>query len=585
MAAIRPLTSADAPAIAALEARFHDRSLIDGEARIRMLLEAVEYQGIQHSFGLFDDANLVGYLLSYGLQSSELPKDLLAGKAMKEAVYVEDVAILEPWRRHFLRLFDTFLESVRNTDPGLPLEAIGIEPLVRGWQKQERWALRMGYRLDVVMPVGEVIDGHERFLIRWESTEPRGDEATCRARALAGMDSMDCRVGPHNLKVRSLRREEHLDLLAADWERLLVATPGHTAFQTLNYQRLWLKHFWDQRLLVLLVFEDEQLIGIAPFTLGTLRRYGQTVNQLGFIGSRWEADRPVLLFGARFDDCLAACLQYLLARRSLWQRAYFYEQVDDERLRLIQDGFRRAGYLVGSLPDSLCPTIRISGTWTAFMAGKSRKFRKNLEAAEKKLRAIGDLHYAVHTEVTATLKALDTHRDLESRSWKAAAGVGIGRCDAYFEFYRELATVLTPQGHFVTRTLSAGGQPVASTFGLLFNRSFFSLQIVHDDAFSKASPGTYLESLELKECFEVGLQEYDFLGGFLNNKSRWTDDFRQTHQVFVYDRRPYHVALYLWAFHLKPFLKARYQRLRPKIEALRSRFLNKPPASGEDQSS
>jgi GNAT acetyltransferase-like protein len=38
---------------------------------------------------------------------------------------------------------------------------------------------------------------------------------------------------------------------------------------------------------------------------------------------------------------------------------------------------------------------------------------------------------------------------------------------------------------------------------------YYSLQIVHDPAYSKYSPGTLLEALELERCFSKGYKEYE----------------------------------------------------------------------------
>ncbi|MGF1615994.1 MAG: GNAT family N-acetyltransferase [Gammaproteobacteria bacterium] len=583
MVNIKSLRPRDAAAVARLEKRFHDRALRDGKLRLKALLETVEYERIQHSFGLFDQGRLVGYLLSYGLQDSLLPAPALTNKQCKDAVYIEDVAILESYRRHFVRLFNAFVASVKEQLPRMPIEAIGIEPMVRHWQEQTHWASRMGYKLDQAFPLGETLGRFERWLIRWESLGPPPSTADQRRYALASMDSVDCAVGDRQLTVRALRREEHWDLLETCWDDLLLSTPGHTPFQSYAYQRLWWKHFGDQRLLILLVMDGSHVIGIAPLCLSEDRYLGQRGWTLGFIGSRWEADRPVFLFGEQFEICFRACWYYLWQRRQLWRQAYLYEQIDDERMELVQRLFREAGCLVGILPDSVCPTIQLSGSWEAFIGAKSRKFRKNIQAAQRKLAAFGEIRYEVNSSAHENVMALEIHKTLEARSWKANRAVGISRSDDYFTFYRDMAAVMSSPTRFITRTLWVGEEPVASTFGLLFNRSFFSLQIVHDNAFSKASPGTYLESLEIKECFDSGVREYDFLGGFLNNKSRWTEKNRITYQIFIYQKTPYHVALYIWYFYLKPLIKRCWKQLRFRLRA--SKPVGNDTPAGEQASS
>ncbi len=96
---------------------------------------------------------------------------------------------------------------------------------------------------------------------------------------------------------------------------------------------------------------------------------------------------------------------------------------------------------------------------------------------------------------------------------------------------------------------------MAATFGLVHERRFYSLHIAHDAAYSGCSPGTFLESLELEECFRTDLEEYDFLGGFLKNKVRWATHDRDTVEVHLYQRQPRLVVAYLYFFVVKPRLK------------------------------
>ena len=96
---------------------------------------------------------------------------------------------------------------------------------------------------------------------------------------------------------------------------------------------------------------------------------------------------------------------------------------------------------------------------------------------------------------------------------------------------------------------------MAATFGLVHERRFYSLHIAHDAAYSNCAPGTFLESLELEECFRTGLEEYDFLGGFLKNKVRWATRARDTVEVHLYQRQPALVVAYLYFFVVKPHLK------------------------------
>jgi hypothetical protein len=164
------------------------------------------------------------------------------------------------------------------------------------------------------------------------------------------------------------------------------------------------------------------------------------------------------------------------------------------------------------------------------------------------------------------LEQLEVYRAIEARSWKSGEGVGVSRDRDYFEFYREMAELFAQRRGFVIRMLTVDGRPMAGTFGLSFGGVFYSLQIAHDSEFSRCSPGTYLEALEMEQCFAGGFREYEFLGGFLNNKSRWTTTFRYTTQLHVFRRTPYFMALHALMFGLKPRVKA---LVRPYIKSWR----------------
>ena len=131
-----------------------------------------------------------------------------------------------------------------------------------------------------------------------------------------------------------------------------------------------------------------------------------------------------------------------------------------------------------------------------------------------------------------------------------------------------------PTGQFVLRSLHVGDRLVAATFGLVHERTFYSLHIAYDAAYAKCSPGTLLESMELEECFGADLDEYDFLGGFLKNKVRWTSRMRDTVVVHLYQRRPRLVAAYAYYFIVKPPLKRLLSRVglrwpgRPRTDRL-----------------
>lgn len=93
---------------------------------------------------------------------------------------------------------------------------------------------------------------------------------------------------------------------------------------------------------------------------------------------------------------------------------------------------------------------------------------------------------------------LERYQDLENRSWKVAKKVGCNRSLQHSKFYQDLALSFGANNQFHFRFLTLDDNPIAGIFGLLHEGVYYSLQIVHDPAYSKYSPGTLLEALELE---------------------------------------------------------------------------------------
>lgn len=555
MVVIRELMPADASAVASIESMFHDRSLADGaEAHEGYLSEALDH-AVNLSFGAFKDGRLVGYLLCYGFEPTAFANE--EGRAL----YVEDVAVLPTFRFVLPGLIRRFLSDVNRSFPQEPIEA---HTVTRGFdlvKKHARLLSRFGLSMQRFEKTGEVLSGQERYLLRWRqsSQQPKLDQL---------LDSLPVHSVEHEgsaYEIKVVRRAADWPALAEVWDTLLRATPDHTVFQSYAYQRLWWDHFaGDSELFIVLIVRNGAVLGIAPLRIEPVS-YGRQCRQLCFIGTRWEVDRPAFLFPGG-DLTLAQVLVTFLARRTArWDLCDFHEQTTGSPLlRCLEDTFRAAGFLVSLARDSDCPYLPLQGTWQQFLAGKSQKFRKNLKSSDRKLRQLGDWQYRTYDAAPEVLEQLEVYRAIEARSWKNDAGVGVSRSDEYFAFYRELAEIFAQRHAFVVRMMTVDGRALAGTFGIVFEGVYYSLQIAHDREANRYSPGTYLEALEIQECFDRGYREYEFLGGFLNNKSRWTTTHRQTTQLRVFRRSPFFVGLYLVSCRLKPWVK---ELIRPYMKS------------------
>src|SRR5438067_1014538 len=88
------------------------------------------------------------------------------------------------------------------------------------------------------------------------------------------------------MNVREIRREEDLDSLQPAWNELVSQSTSGTTFLTWEWISAWWSAYGTPGDLRVLLFSDENgaLRGIAPLRMVSLRRYGQTMPALSFVG-------------------------------------------------------------------------------------------------------------------------------------------------------------------------------------------------------------------------------------------------------------------------------------------------------------
>ena len=546
------LSEEELAAVVALERQTYPPDAQEPESLIRDRLRYEDEHYSSLNLGLFVDDKLCGYVLAHLDDGAEFQ-----GQAIGDNVYIADLVILPEHRRHLFRLLGAFAREVRLEYPGLPVVAHSIRDTSGLWQRHAAVVRRLGGSMVTRVENVTTTAGHTAALVVWRQT-PEPDAAIQPPAA-------SCRTSSGKaLGVRVIADEEGLIRLGDAWRRIEEALPGLTVFQTHRYLAAWVRSFGaTHQLVIVCVYDGEELIGIAPFQVSLAEMHRKDYRQLSFLGAPWEVDRPAFLFPRDARDCAEAAARALLARRDDWDVIWFHEQTaGDPALESFCATLARNGLLHGRIASSRCPYLTFEGSWKELLASKSQKFRKNLKAARRKLESAGKLEYESFAgDEGRLLELLEEYESLESRSWKARAGLGASQSVEHLRFYRSLGSAFGGSGQFAFRCLRVDGRMIAATFGLVHRRKFYSLHIANDAGYAKYSPGTFLESLELEECFGAGLDEYDFLGGFLKNKVRWATRVRETVAVHLYQRQPRLVAMYVFYFFVKPPVKQLLARI------------------------
>lgn len=540
-----PLGSQDAKRIHRLQARLFPPALRDELSEIRdILTNTEEFMVCNLSFGLFDGTKLVGYTFAYVESKS------IYYRRPEEVVYLKEVALTPGYQKYFHRLFLKLYEQWLAFVPTLPLEAHALEDSLQTWQRIVRVMRHYGLSLSTIAE--EPQPGRPPYhLLRFDVAE---DIQYLHERPLPiPRPVFACQ---DEVTVTLLTDPRQWLTLKSEWGKLVEETDDSNVFQSFEYLWSWWKYcgIWND-LRIIVIRRSDAIIGVVPLMREQFEILGRPVNKLLFIGAPMEINRPKLLFGQESATCLPAFLAYLDNCADDWDIIDIDEQLHNDDTEAIRKHFRSGGYLVAE-SETLCPYIKVDSSWQHFFDTRSRRMRSNIRRLRRRLAELGDVKVRRVVTQSELDAAMEQHCNIEARSWKAQKKIDLKSSASNYFFYTSIATIFGARGEFELRMLECSGTVVASTFGIRNNGVFQSLRIAHDSQYNKYSPGTVLESYELEELFDGGIQCYEFIGSFLANKLRWTETVYKTSNIHVYRRNPALAVFFFTFFVFKRRVKA-----------------------------
>jgi CelD/BcsL family acetyltransferase involved in cellulose biosynthesis len=326
-----------------------------------------------------------------------------------------------------------------------------------------------------------------------------------------------------------------LDALKSEWQRLADEARAGTMFLTYEWLRPWWDHFGGGReLSALAVFDGGALIGFWPLMAERARYGGVEVKRLAFVGDGATGCDHMDLLAApgREHEVLSACLDKLAGLE--WDLLDLDGMLRDAptviELAQRHPAMRESG---GTVRDGklrfVCPHIPLRGTHDQYLEGLGR--RENLRRREKWLFKQPGVWIECVTDPARTPTAMEHFFHTHDARW-APEGGSDGLPDARFPpFHRAAAQLLAERGRLRMYTLFAARRPVATVYGVTHGRTFFYYQSGYEPLWGAKSVGLVLLARTVKDAFDVGLSDFDFLRGNESYKADWARAERWTVQT------------------------------------------------------
>jgi CelD/BcsL family acetyltransferase involved in cellulose biosynthesis len=374
--------------------------------------------------------------------------------------------------------------------------------------------------------------------------------------------------------------------LRGDWDRLLARTEGATPWQSLEFSLRWWRHLADARRLRLFVVErDARPVLIFPLQMTMRRWFGLPMQWLEPLGMLDQVNRPRLALGGDDPEAWACGLDAIWGRSPEWHALRIDEVTTDDPVSGRLAAFaRERGLLYRAEPFDPCSFIDLRQSWHAYLQSRTAKFRKNLRAIRRRLETAGRVHLRVAESGHDFGAAFDTLLDIHTRSWKHWPRYGLSHSAELQDFYRDWLGHLARRGEARVLTLTLDDRPIAATLAVLDQHTYYSVEIAYDPEYSRFSPGTVLEAMELESLMRAGTaRRYDPMTGAYGNKGRWAESFAPTSLITLLRPTPRMRLMDFAEETARPRVRRAIERvglLKPwlafkeRLDALQSRYLD-----------
>lgn len=339
------------------------------------------------------------------------------------------------------------------------------------------------------------------------------------------------------MKVTEIRRESEMGPLRSDWESLLRVSASDTIFLTWEWVNAWWSAYGNAGDLRIFTAADEKgvLRGIAPLRRQTMRRGGQTVSALSFLGDGSN--------DSEYLDCIAATgyeEQVMAAFRGYWtsqlEQGYVLalNEVPDTspNLAYLRD-FAHSRGLVAAESQTACGTVRLPESWDGYLGTLKPRFRTKIRSVLRNLESRPGVRFGFCETREEVERILPVLYDLHARRWAQDGKPGVFGWDRKRRFYALLSAALKDRGWLRVSWLAWHDRILACQYGFLYGGTYYHLQEGYEPASEHWNVGIGLRAWTIREFLQQGVREYDFLGGVGRHKLDWGAETKYSRHLVI----------------------------------------------------
>ncbi|HBC56621.1 MAG TPA: hypothetical protein DCZ03_05585 [Gammaproteobacteria bacterium] len=315
--------------------------------------------------------------------------------------------------------------------------------------------------------------------------------------------------------------------LKHSWRQLLAKIDSPSLFQTFEWHESVLSWVRDEvSLRILLLYGNDELIGIAPFALYEKRAAGIRYLVLDFIKCPDNQICDFLLHPQYKDESIKLVAQYLRQSSDWTALNLAHNPANSSHAEKLQEELDSVGLVTDLSSFDNNWFISLNSTWESFYRDRSRRLKKGNNLVLNKLNQSHEweIKQYQNTELLPESELIQLVTKLSANSWKVDTNNSLNFPGPQ-AFIRTLTHHLLENGWLSLWVLYIDGTPAAMEYQVKYGTSYHALRSDFDQQFSQQSPGTLLTWKLTEQLFHVHESspfKYYLGPGTNDYKKRWT---------------------------------------------------------------
>jgi CelD/BcsL family acetyltransferase involved in cellulose biosynthesis len=362
---------------------------------------------------------------------------------------------------------------------------------------------------------------------------------------------------PPALSLRLITDAGDFPALADAWDRLAEKSPTATIFQSHAWLSLWWKHFSrrSDRLMIMLFYQNDSLVGAAPFFLRTIRFAGIAAQrQLRLLGSGevfantfglFLDDGPsdyldILALPGQASRVIAALETAICSGTVSCDRIEMLNIPETSPLRsLFTDPAATHGFARTSTEADICPYLPTPASKEGYLRDLSPNIRRKFSQLSRALTTDKLFRLRSASTRAEAIDILDYLIALHQRRWNRLGYPGLFAKPHFTEFFHDFCGRLFDLGQLWCKVVEDSTSVFGARIAFRSNASYYDYLSGFDDRspMAKHRPGFALVADMLDEAIANNSREINFLRGNESYKFEFTSAVRRNVNIVLTSAR------------------------------------------------